>query len=167
MVSYQGRDFSMRYPSNWRVSERNDVVTIAPSNGNTSDELIYGMRIATFEPQNSFFRRNSFNAPDSRSTSDRTTLSEATDELLDYLRQSNPNMRIVRTDSRGQVDGQPSMTMEIANDMAAGGRETDRLVTVLRPNGLLYYFIGVAPEREFNRYESLFEDMIASVRFNY
>ena len=59
------------------------------------------------------------------------------------------------------------VTMEIANDIAAGGRETDRLVAVLRPNGLLYYFIGVAPEREFNRYESLFEDMIASVRFNY
>ena len=56
--------------------------------------------------------------------------------------------------------------MEIANDTAAGARETDRLVTVLRPNGLLYYFIGVAPEREFNRYESLFEDMIATVRFN-
>src|SRR4029079_5346727 len=24
MISYQGRDFSMRYPSNWRVSERDD-----------------------------------------------------------------------------------------------------------------------------------------------
>jgi hypothetical protein len=56
--------------------------------------------------------------------------------------------------------------MEIANQTSAGGRETDKLVTVLRPDGLLYYFIGVAPEREFNRYESVFDDMIASVRFN-
>jgi len=166
MISYEGRDFSLRYPSDWRVSERNDVVTIAPANGNTSDELLYGMRIATFEPQNSFYGRNSFNAPDSISTPDRTTLRQATDELLDYLRQSNPNMRVVRTDSRGEVDRQASMTMEIANDTAASGRETDRVVTVLRPNGLLYYFIGVAPEREFNRYESTFDDMIASVRFN-
>jgi hypothetical protein len=85
--------------------------------------------------------------------------------LLDYLRQSNPNMRVVQTDSRGQVDGEWSITMEIANETSAG-RETDKLVTVLRPNGLLYYFIGVAPEREFNRYDSLFEDMITSVRFN-
>jgi hypothetical protein len=123
------------------------------------------MRIATFEPQNSFFGRNSFNVPGSTSTSDRTTLRQATDELLNYLRQSNPNMRVVQTDSRGQVDGEWSITMEIANETSAG-RETDKLVTVLRPNGLLYYFIGVAPEREFNRYDSLFEDMITSVRFN-
>ena len=165
MVSYQGRDFSMRYPSNWRASETNDVVTIAPTNGIRSGELIYGMRIATFELQNRFFSgRNSFNVPGSNSTSDRTSLRQATDELLDYLRQSNPNMRVVQTDSRGQVDGESSMTMEIANETSAG-RETDKLVTVLRPNGLLYYFIGVAPEREFNRYDSLFEDMMASVRF--
>jgi peptidase M48-like protein len=168
MVSYQGRDFTIRYPSNWRVSERNDVVTIAPTNAIVSDELLYGMRIATFEPQNNFFGgRNSFSAPERGSTSDRTSLGRATDELLDYLRQSNPNMRVVRTESRGQVDGQPSMSMEVSNDTATGGRETDRLVTVLTPDGLLYYFIGVAPEREFNRYESLFGDMIASVRFNY
>jgi beta-barrel assembly-enhancing protease len=163
MVSYQGRDFSMRYPSNWRVSELDDVVTIAPTNGTRSGELIYGMRIAAFEPRNNFFGQNSFNVPGS--TSDTTTLRQATDELLDYLRQSNPNMRVVQTDSRGQVDGEPSITMEIANETSAG-RETDKLVTVLRRNGLLYSFIGVAPEREFNRYDSLFEDMIASVRFN-
>jgi hypothetical protein len=59
----------------------------------------------------------------------------------------------------------PPITMEISNDTAAG-RETDRLVTVLRPNGLLYYFIGVAPDRDFNRYEPVFRDMIASVRFH-
>jgi len=163
MVSYQGRDFSMRYPSNWRVSELDDVVTIAPTNGTRSGELIYGMRIATFEPRSNFFGQNSFNVPGS--TSDITTLRQATDELLDYLRQSNPNMRVVQTDSRGQVDGEPSITMEIANETSAG-RETDKLVTVLRRNGLLYSFIGVAPEHEFNRYDSLFEDMIASVRFN-
>jgi hypothetical protein len=56
--------------------------------------------------------------------------------------------------------------MEIANDTAAGGREIDRLVTVLRPDGLLYYFIGVTPDRDSNRYEPVFRDMIASVRFN-
>lgn len=166
MVSYQGRDFSLRYPSNWRVSERDDVVTIAPSNGLSSEELIYGMRIAAFEPQNGFFGRNSFNVPGSNSTVDRTTLRQATDELLDYIRQSNPNMRVLRTESRQQVDGQSSITMEISNDTAAGGRETDKLITVLRPNGLLYYFIGVAPDRDFNRFEPLFQDMIESVRFN-
>jgi hypothetical protein len=58
------------------------------------------------------------------------------------------------------------MAMELTNDSPAGGRETDWLVTVLRPNGLLYYFVGVAPERDFSRYRTTFEQMIGSVRFN-
>jgi len=123
------------------------------------------MRIATFEPRNSYFGQNSLNAPNTNSSADRTTLADATDQLLDYLRRSNPNMRVVRTEERGRVDGEPSMTMDITNDSPNGGRETDWLVTVLRPDGLLYYFFGVAPQRDFNRYEPAFEEMIASVRF--
>lgn len=166
MVSYQGRDFSIRYPSNWHVSEQSDVVTIAPSDGITSGELAYGMRIATFEPQGSgFFGQNSLNLPNT-GTSERTTLAKATDQLLDYLRRSNPNMRVVGSEQRGRVDGEASMTIDITNDSPTGGRETDWLVTVLRPDGLLYYFIGVAPQRDFSRYESTFEQMIGSVRFN-
>jgi len=166
MVSYQGRDFSMRYPSNWRVSEDGDVITIAPSDSIVSGELAYGMRFATFEPQGSgFFGQNSLNTP-SAGTSDRTTLSKATDELLNFLRRSNPNMRVVGSEQRGRVDGEASMTIDLTNDSPTGGRETDWLVTVLRPDGLLYYFVGVAPQREFSRYESTFEQMIASVRFS-
>jgi beta-barrel assembly-enhancing protease len=167
MISYQGRDFSIRYPSNWKVSEEGEVVTIAPENATVSGELAYGMRIATFEPDGShFFGQNSLSAPGTSSRSDRTTLTDATDQLLNYLRRSNPNMRVVRTEQRGRVDGEPSMTMDITNDSPRGGRETDWLVTVLRPDGLLYYFIGVAPQRDFSVYESTFEEMIASVRFN-
>jgi hypothetical protein len=165
MVSYQGRDFSIRYPSNWRVSEDADTVTIAPANGSVSGELAYGLRTGTFDPRDRYFGQNSLNAPGSRPSQD-STLAEATDQLVEYFRRSNPNMRVVRSETRGRVDGEPSITMDITNDSPIGGRETDWLVTVLRPDGLLYYFIGVAPQREFNRYEPTFEDMIASVRFN-
>jgi hypothetical protein len=165
MISYQGRDFSIRYPSNWRVSEDAETVTIAPPNGSVSGELAYGMRIGTFDPQDRYFGQNSLNSPGSWPSQD-STLAEATDQLLDYLRRSNPNMRVVGSETRGRVDGMASITMDITNDSPIGGRETDWLVTVLRPDGLLFYFIGVAPQREFNRYEPTFEDMIASVRFN-
>jgi len=39
-------------------------------------------------------------------------------------------------------------------------------VSVLRPDGLLYYFVGVAPERDFSRYKPTFDQIVASVRFN-
>jgi hypothetical protein len=164
MISYQGRDLSFRHPSNWRVSEQSDSITVAPDEGVISGSLAYGMRIATFDPQeDGYFGQNSLNIP---GTSAGTTLSRATDQLLDELRRSNPNIRVVGSEQRGRVDGENSMTIELANDSPDGGRETDWLVTVLRPDGLLHYFVGVAPQREFSRYEPTFEQMIASIRFN-
>jgi hypothetical protein len=164
MLTYSGHDFDFRYPQNWRVSEERDVITVAPDDGLVSGDLAFGMRIATFEPQgSSLFGQTPLTAPGERSG--RTTLSKATDQLLDDLRRSNPNMRVVRTDDRRRVDGEPAIAMEIANDSPTGGRETDWLVTVLRPDGLLHYFVGVAPERDFSRYKSTFEQMITSVRF--
>jgi hypothetical protein len=46
----------------------------------------------------------------------------------------------------------------------AGGRETDRVVTTISPDGQLYYFVAVAPQNEFGRYNRAFEDVIDSVR---
>lgn len=166
MVSYQGRDLDFRYPNNWRVSEEGNELTVAPDGGLVSGSLAYGMRIATFDPEDrGFFGQNSLNIPGSQRSSG-MTLEKATDQLLDELRRSNPNMRVVRDDERGRVDGEPSMTIELTNDSPVGGRETDWIVTVLRPDGLLYYFAGVAPQRDFNRYSSTFEQMVASIRFN-
>jgi hypothetical protein len=38
-------------------------------------------------------------------------------------------------------------------------------VTVLQPDGLLYYFVGVAPQGEFATYSRAFEDIFDSIRF--
>ncbi len=166
MVGYSGRDFDLRYPENWRVSEDGDVVSVAPTEGMVSGDLAYGMRIATFDPQgNTLYGQTPLVGPGERSG--RTTLSRATDQLLDELRRSNPNMKVVRTDDRSRrIDGQSAMAIELTNDSPAGGRESDWLVSVLRPDGLLYYFVGVAPERDFSRYKPTFDQIVASVRFN-
>ena len=57
------------------------------------------------------------------------------------------------------------MVLELANDSPIGGTETDRLVTVLRPNGLLRYFVGVAPQREVLDNQPIFDRIVASVHF--
>ncbi len=164
MVAYRGRDIEFRYPGNWQVSDRGDSLSIAPDDGFVSGSLAYGMTIAAFQPQNSRnFGRNSFAVPGTRP--DNTSLSNATDQLLDDLRQSNPNMRVVRSNERRTVDGAPAMVVELTNDSPLGGTETDWLVTVLRPNGLLRYFVGVAPQREFSKYRPVFEEIVASVQF--
>src|SRR5262249_35485779 len=156
---YQGRDIEFRYPDNWSVSEQGDSIDVAPDGGTVSGSIAWGMTIATFDPQSTnYFGRNSFTAPGSRV--DTTTLSNATSQLIDHLLQSNPNMRVVRNTERRRVDGQQAMVVELTNDSPIGGTERDWLVTVLRPNGLLRYFVGVAPQGDFNRYQTAFNQIV-------
>jgi hypothetical protein len=163
-IVYDGRDLAFRYPDNWRVSETVEGITVAPSGGSAGGELAYGMRIATFEPRNTgFFGQNSLTVPGGQGRN-RTSLSSATNQLMDELRRSNPAMRVVQLQNRNAVDGQPAMYVEATNNSPVGGREVDWIVTVLRPDGTLQYFLGVAPERDINRYTPAFEQIVSSTR---
>ena len=95
----------------------------------------------------------------------RISLEEATDQLLNNLERQNTGMRIVRSHERTRVGGQPALITEASNQSPAGGRETDWIVTAMRPDGVMYYFVGVAPQNDFSRYARIFEDIIDSVKF--
>jgi len=166
MVTYEGRDLTFRYPENWRLTEEGDAVYIAPSGGMVSGELAYGMRISTFEPRGGLRATNSLAVPQGARTG-RITVATATDQLLADLRSANPNMRTVRPGVRRQINGEFGLATELTNDSPIGGIETNWLVTVLQPDGLLYYFIGVAPQREFSQYLPAFERVINSVELYY
>ena len=166
-VLYRGRDIEFRYPDNWRVSEEGDSISVAPDGGFVSGSMAWGMTIASFDPQGSrYFGSSSFanpGAPGARV--DSTTLGTATDQLIAYLRQSNPNMRVVRNTERRRVDGAQAMVVELTSESPVGGTERDWLVTVLRPNGLLRYFVGVAPQADSSQYQRAFDQIVTSVRF--
>ena len=150
-TTYNGRDLQFRYPDNWHQYGQGSAMTLAPDGGIINNgALAYGMMIATFEPH--YDRQGQI------------SLEEATDQLVDELRRSNPNMRVMRSHERTRVGRERGLSTELSNDSPAGGRETDWIVTVLRPAGMLYYFVGVAPNREFSSYNRAFEDIIDSVR---
>src|SRR5262249_42732246 len=48
---YRGRDIQLRYPENWSAVDNGDFIYIAPSDGFLDGSLVYGMMIATFDPQ--------------------------------------------------------------------------------------------------------------------
>ncbi|MBI4165999.1 MAG: hypothetical protein HY508_09740, partial [Acidobacteria bacterium] len=63
-----------------------------------------------------------------------------------------------------RVDGEFAQSTYLTNDSPLGSRETNWLVTVQRPEGLLF-LIFVAPDRDFQNYEDTFQNMVYSVRF--
>jgi len=93
-----------------------------------------------------------------------TALDSATQQLISGLQQSNPNMKVTRQSARVRLNGQPALSTYLSNDSPAGGEETDWIITVVRPAGLVY-FVCTAPTAEFHEYNKAFGDILDSVRF--
>jgi hypothetical protein len=96
---------------------------------------------------------------------DRVDLDLATDQLINDLKQSNPQMQIVRSHDNARVGGRTAFSNQLSNQSPTGEIETDLVVTVEAPDGTIYYFVGVAPQRDFASYEGAFHDVLDSVRF--
>ena len=62
------------------------------------------------------------------------------------------------------MNAQPALSTYLSNESPAGGEETDWLITVIRPEGLVS-FICVAPQKEYEKYDQTFSAILDSVRF--
>jgi hypothetical protein len=144
-------DLTLRHPDNWRGTSNSGAVTLAPNGGIVSGSLSYGMIIATYRPATSRTRQ--------------LTLNDATDQLLTQLQRVNPQLRHAGRPVSTRIAGQNALSIELTNQTTNGERETDWLVTTLRPNGILDYFVAVAPQRDFNQYSSAFNSILMSVRY--
>jgi hypothetical protein len=145
----------LRHPENWQVFEDERSITLTPEGGTVRQQgggsaLAYGMILSINE------------LPSDRAGD--ITLEDATDQLLENLRRSNPNMRVTQGYRRTRISGRSAIATLLTNDSPLGGKETDWLITQLRPDGLAY-IVAVAPEDEYERYFETFEDVLKSVRF--
>jgi beta-barrel assembly-enhancing protease len=153
--AYRGGNVSLRHPDNWKAYQKDQNLTLAPdggiiSNGNSS-ALAYGVIMEVFTPGGG-----------NRSN---VSLQEATNQLIENMRSSNVNMRISRDQGKVRVGGKSALSQILTSDSPLGGREMDWLVTILRPEGLLY-FVFAAPEQEFADYQSAFQQILNSVKFS-
>ena len=153
--SYSGGSVSLSYPDNWSASQNDQTLTLAPDGGivrsGSSPGLAYGAIMAVFTPANG--------------SQSGLSLKEATDQLIESMARSNSNMRVAKDQGRIKVGGKMALSKVLTNDSPVGGLETDWLVTVSRPEGLLY-FIFVTPEREFAEFQDAFQQILDSVRFS-
>jgi len=152
--SFDAGNMRLNHPDNWTAYGEQQAFTLAPEGGIVStadmDALAYGAMMAVFTPGSG--RRA------------RPSLEEATNQLIQQLQSSNRAMRMTRNNGQISVGGQAAQSMLFTNESPVGGRETDWLVTVLRPEGLVY-FVFVAPEQEFAGYQRAFGRILDSIAF--
>jgi len=153
LVAYENSGLTLKYPDNWKqFGGDSSGAVFGPQGGVVSDssghgELLYGLTVGTAKGQ-----------------VDGSTLDSATQQIIRDLEQANPNMKIMQQPRGVKLNGQPAMSTYLSNDSPQGGRETDWLVTVARPEGLVY-FVCTAPEKDFDGYRKTFSTIMDSVRF--
>ena len=176
--SFQNSILYMDYPDNWQVYGQGDAASIAPrgglvDDGNGNQAMAYGVIVNMYQPhsdsygqqlQGSDYGQGSGQIATQRSAS---ALEQATDQLVAEFRQSNRNMRVVRHHESISVNDENALSTYLSNDspLQGGGRETNWLITLSRPDGIVF-IVFTAPERAFQDYESTFQQMLRSVRIN-
>jgi len=154
-VKYQGAGFSIDYPNNWEVYGSENSVKLAPPGGlldNPEGEAAqaYGASISLYHPPNQGGRS--------------WGLVDATQQLVEFLRQSNPNLRVTKQTGM-KLRGRSALVTAFVNDSpVAGQKERGSLVTV-RSQDQLLALVFVAPEPTYDTYRSTFDAMLTSLVF--
>ena len=152
--SFYSEYIRLKYPENWKVFGHEREFTLSPDGGivrnNNDSTIAYGVSVTVYKL-----------TEEERA---RMSLEDATAMLMESLRRRNSSMRIIRNRSRIRVDGQQALSAYYENASPMGGREIDRVVTLMRTEGLTA-FVFVAPERDFDYYEGVFDKILDSVDF--
>jgi Zn-dependent protease with chaperone function len=153
MIKFDGHGYSIGYPDNWHVQQNEDAVSLIPPRGvvevaDYGAAQVYGASISQFQPQ-SFPQTNK-------------GLNDATQELLDTMRLSNPNLRVLGQ-TAVKLKGRSALSTSIeAASPLQGQKERDLLITT-RKGDSVFSLIFIAPESSFEAYKSTFQNMLQSL----
>ncbi len=149
-IRYDGKKFTLNYPDNWQVQQDEDSVLLFPQGGMVTGSegetaQAYGAAVSLYAPQQANWG-----------------LVDATQELIEAMRQSNPQMHVLQR-SGLNLHGNPAVSTLLQNDSPIEGqRETDHLVTVRQGDAVLT-FIFIAPASAFESYAPAFDRILQSI----
>jgi hypothetical protein len=156
-ATYQANSYTLHYPDNWKKypDSSGSGISFAPEGGVVDDgsghgALAYGLIIGVSQAKGD--------------SNDWDALNNATQQVLRELEKSNPSMKISKQPERVRLNGQPGFATYLSNDSPVGGQETDWVISTLRPEGLVY-FVCVAPQSAYEKYDKTFNAILDSVRF--
>jgi Zn-dependent protease with chaperone function len=147
-----GNLFRIDVPSNWRELQGNNSVTFAPEGGYGNYQ---GQSVFTHGLQVGMEGTNTGN------------LRTATNQLIQALAQSNPSLRQSGGFSNVRIAGRNGLATVLTN-VSDVTRQQERiaLYTTQLNDGSLFFVVGVAPAREFNGYQSIFNRSVQSLQLN-
>lgn len=154
-AEYQAGAYTVKYPDNWKKYGDQDSVSFAPDGGMMEGEdghagLAYGIIVNVTKVQGD---------PGAEKALENATL-----QVITAMQKDNPKMKTVRPPGRVRLNGQPGLSTYLSNESPAGGEETDWLITVIRPEGLVS-FVCAAPTKDYEKYDRAFASVLDSVRF--
>ena len=147
-----GNLFRIAVPSNWRELRGDNSVTFAPEGG-------YG----DYRGQSVFTHGLQVGVEGSNARN----LRSATNQLIQSLAQSNPQLRQSGSFSNVKVGGRNGLATVLTNvSDATGQQERIALYTTQMNYGGLFFVVGVAPSREFSQYRNIFNRSVQSLQLN-
>jgi len=150
MLRYDGKVLVLSYPDNWQVQQSEDEVALFPPGG-----MVTGPEGETAQAYGAAVSR-------SRPSRQNWGLVDATQELVDSMRQSNPQLHILQQTGMN-LQGRPAVSTLLQSVSPIDGqRETDHLVTI-RQGDYLLALIFVAPEKAFESYAPTFDKILQSL----
>jgi hypothetical protein len=142
----------LNVPDNWREISEQGSVWYAPSGGYGSAN---GQSVFTHGTNVGVAQTNSRN------------LQQATNEFLNNLQQGSANLRARTGYQRTSIGNRDGLSISLSNTNEATGQpEVVNVVTTLLRNGELLYIISVAPQGDYNNYQSTFQNILRSVQLN-
>jgi len=153
LIKFEGKGFSIDYPDNWQMQQNEDAVAFIPPGGIVEDAesgstQAYGTSISRFQPQSS--RQGNWG------------LVDATQELLDTMRLSNPNLRVIKQGGM-KLEGRAALSTLLETDSPLQGQKERDLLVTTRQSNSLFSLIFIAPESLFDAYKPTFDAMLQSL----
>ena len=157
MVRNNVGPLSLSRPENWQVTmpaQSGQSVQIAPAAGVSGENVGYGVVLNAVRPQKG-----------------QSNIDQVTADLVRAMQSGGGDLRPVGNAEKIKVAGVQGRSQNMQSTSPfpdAGGQpqqERDWLVTVPRPDGSVVYFVFVAPQAQFNRFQPTFNAMLKSVRF--
>jgi Zn-dependent protease with chaperone function len=147
LKEFQGGEVVFGYPENWEVfpNEQTRQLTIASRSGMVGQAIGYGMIVNIIQSS--------------------AGLDRDTQTLVQQFQQGDPNIRVSSQARRFRIGNSDALATRLQGPSPFQGvNEELVLITAQRPRGM-FFLLLIAPDRDMNTAQPVFDQIIQSIRF--